>query len=216
MAQRLSEIGDLYVQYGCGWTAPRTWMNFDASPTLRFERIPMLGSLYSKNARRFPENVRYGDIVAGLPIPDSSCAAIYCSHVLEHLALDHAKVALRQTLRYLKPGGTFRLVVPDMRILAANYLSDTAPDAAHRFMEASGLGRAQSRVGILGLLTKLFGNSQHLWMWDEPSLMEALRSAGFGSIRACSFGDARDPAFMDVEDPSRFESAVSIEAQRSS
>jgi len=27
---------DAYVQYGCGFCAPATWRNFDASPTLRF------------------------------------------------------------------------------------------------------------------------------------------------------------------------------------
>ncbi|MQP68452.1 hypothetical protein GE253_24335 [Niveispirillum sp. SYP-B3756] len=57
-----------FVQYGCGWTAPPGWHNFDASPTLRFERLPLVGRLYSKNGRRFPDNVRYGDIVRGLPL----------------------------------------------------------------------------------------------------------------------------------------------------
>ena len=76
----------LCVQYGCGWYAPEGWRNFDASPTLRFERIPLLGRLYTKNTERFPENVEYGDIVAGLPISDNSCQAVYCSHILEHLA----------------------------------------------------------------------------------------------------------------------------------
>src|SRR5882724_7131927 len=32
-----------YVHYGCLFCAPESWLNFDASPTLRFERIPILG-----------------------------------------------------------------------------------------------------------------------------------------------------------------------------
>ncbi|MCP5113600.1 MAG: hypothetical protein GY953_22435, partial [bacterium] len=51
----------LYVHYGCHFTAPDGWLNFDASPTLRFERFPILGRLYTKNESRFPPNVRYGD-----------------------------------------------------------------------------------------------------------------------------------------------------------
>ena len=47
----------LYVQYGCGLSAPAGWMNFDASPTLRFERSP-IGFLYTRNRERFPRNVR--------------------------------------------------------------------------------------------------------------------------------------------------------------
>ena len=42
-----------YVQYGCGFSAPEQWLNFDASPTLRFERLPIIGSLYTKNKSDF-------------------------------------------------------------------------------------------------------------------------------------------------------------------
>lgn len=84
----------LYVQYSCAWCAPAGWTNFDASPTLRFERLPIIGNLYTKNENRFPENVEYGDIVKGLPVPDDSCKGIYCSHVLEHLSLSDFRVAL--------------------------------------------------------------------------------------------------------------------------
>jgi len=60
---------DLYVQYGSGYSAPPGWLNFDASLTLRFERLPFIGGLYTRNSRRFPRVTRYGDVVAGLPVP---------------------------------------------------------------------------------------------------------------------------------------------------
>ena len=56
----------VYVNVGCGFDAGDGWLNFDASPTLRFERVPVLGRLYTKNDARFPESVRYGDIVKGI------------------------------------------------------------------------------------------------------------------------------------------------------
>lgn len=34
----------LFVQYGCGLAAPDGWINFDASPRLRFERLPGAGA----------------------------------------------------------------------------------------------------------------------------------------------------------------------------
>ena len=76
-----------YLQFGCGLSSPERWRNFDASPTLRFERIPVVGTLYNKNTVRFPKNVEYGDIVKGLPVLDESQCGVYCSHVLEHLSL---------------------------------------------------------------------------------------------------------------------------------
>jgi hypothetical protein len=39
-------------------------------------------------------NVRIGDIVKGLPVPNQSCRGVYPGHVLEHLALDQFHVAL--------------------------------------------------------------------------------------------------------------------------
>ena len=33
---------DIYVQYGCGINAPQSWINFDASPNLRLERLPWM------------------------------------------------------------------------------------------------------------------------------------------------------------------------------
>ena len=51
---------DNNIHYGCAWCAPESWDNFDASPTLLFERIPLIGRLYTKNENRFPENVNLG------------------------------------------------------------------------------------------------------------------------------------------------------------
>ena len=46
------------LHIGCGMNAPEDFDNYDASPTLKFERIPILGKLYTKNATRFPENAK--------------------------------------------------------------------------------------------------------------------------------------------------------------
>lgn len=205
---------DEYIQYGCGWSAPATWLNFDCSPTLRFERIPLLGRLYSRNAQRFPQNVRYGDIVQGLPVPAASCRGIYCSHVLEHLALADFQAALRHTFTYLKPGGVFRLVVPDLERLAGSYLADPSPAAASHFMEAACLGMKERPRGLMALAANWLGNSAHLWMWDEKGLSEQLQSHGFSDIRRAAFGDAEDRIFDDVEDRERFDGCLAMECRK--
>ncbi len=207
-------MNDQYVQYGCGWCAPPTWLNFDCSPTLRFERVPLLGRLYTRNARRFPDNVRYGDVVAGLPVAPQSCAGIYCSHVLEHLALEDFRVALGHTFGYLAPGGVFRLVVPDLEKLARDYLADPSSSAASRFMEASCLGRPQRARGLGGLAQQWLGNSAHLWMWDEKGLTAELREHGFTAVRRAAFGDAQDTHFAAVEDPERFDGCLALECRK--
>lgn len=203
-----------YVQYGCGWCAPETWFNFDASPTLRFERLPLFGSLYTRNAKRFPTNIRYGDITRGLPIPPNSCTAIFCSHVLEHLALNDFEVALHNTFKYLKTGGTFRFVLPDLEQLARDYLADGSAQAASRFMDASCLGEKRRERGLRGILSAWLGNSAHLWMWDEKAMTEQLKTHGFTRIRRATYGDAADRNFDAVEDAGRFQGCLAMECRK--
>src|SRR5262245_14969351 len=92
----------LYVQYGCGICTPKPWLNFDASPRLRLERITGMHAAAARTVGLlFPANVCFGDIVRGLPVPDHSARGVYCSHVLEHLAREDLALALRNTLRVL-------------------------------------------------------------------------------------------------------------------
>jgi SAM-dependent methyltransferase len=205
-----------YVQFGCGWTAPTEWTNFDASLTLKWERIPILGH-YTKNAKHFPANVRSGDIVKGLPVPDGSCQGVYASHVLEHLTLEDFHEALQNTYRILQDGGIFRLVVPDLEWSAREYVArlDRGDPAANAFfLNETTFGVQRKERGLLGLVRKLFNTSTHLWMWDENAIREALEGHGFRQIRRCRFGDSEDPMFSLVEAPGRFENAVAMEARR--
>jgi SAM-dependent methyltransferase len=109
----------MYVQYGAGLCAPSRWVNFDSSPRLWVERFPVIGRFAG---RLFPLNVRFGNIVSGLPIPVGAADGVYASHVLEHLSRADFETAIRNTFQMLKPGGIFRLIVPDLEIRAAMYL----------------------------------------------------------------------------------------------
>lgn len=204
-------MGKLYLQYGCGFSSPAGWRNFDASPTLRFERLPVIGKLYKKNEVRFPSNIEYGDIVKGLPVPSGSCTGIYASHILEHLSLEDFRTALKNTHGLLHSGGIFRLVVPDLETLAEKYLLSTDARAAELFMRETSLGYEHRQRGIKAVIKNLLGNSVHLWMWDFKSLEHELTTVGFMNVRRCRFGDSSDPMFALVEDAERFVDAVAVE-----
>ena len=109
----------------------------------------------------------------------------------------------------LKPGGFFRFVLPDLKFITKNYISGHID--ANQFMNESGLGLIERQRGIRGLAKTVLGNSQHLWLWDEQSIVVALREAGFSSIRRASFGDSVDPMFNLVETEGRWKSALGIE-----
>lgn len=203
------------LHYGCGMMIGPSWYNCDGSPTLRLRRLPLLGPLIQPLiASRFPDDAHYGNIVAGLNLPPASCDAIFCSHVLEHLALDDFRVAIRNTHRYLKPGGIFRLIVPDLEQCARGYLSAQDPGAASRYMGYTHTGRKSRPQGLIGLLREHFGNSHHLWMWDYKGIAQELSEAGFVGIRRYAFGDDKSPAFREVEIKDRFDDSVAVECTR--
>lgn len=198
----------MYVQYGCGFSTAPGWENFDASPTLRFEKLPIIGLVYTKNARRFPNDARYGDIVRGLPIAPGSVAGLYASHVLEHLSLADCRTALANSYKLLRKGGVFRLIVPDLAERIRLYLETDRAVAADEFMRLAHLGLEQKRTGIRARIFEAFANNRHLWMYDEASMTRELSSAGFSDIRRCSFGDSSDPMFSRVEEEKRFNDGV--------
>ena len=201
-----------YIHYGCGVHAPHTWTNFDSSPTLRLQKIPIIGGRLTSRNVQFPSHVRYGDIVKGLPVKSRSCKGIYCSHVLQHLALEECRTALKNTRDYLEDGGMFRLVVPDLKKLVNGYLGTKSPDAAHKFLKATRLGRVSVPSSILGnIIYNLGRTGKHLWMWDHEAMIHELEAAGFKSIRVAHFGDSSDSRFVEVEEESRWEWAVGIE-----
>lgn len=204
----------MYVQFGCGFTAPAGWENFDASPTLVLERLPLLGRYVKRNNQRFPANVRFGDIVRGLPFESESVDGVYCSHILEHLAADDMGKALQNTFKLLRPNAYFRIVVPDLKQLAKNYVADSSSEAAHRFMRDSCLGYEQRPRGTAGFLKSWFGNSPHLWMWDEASLGVKLSEHGFINVRRAYYGDSEDPRFMEVENSDRFDGCLGMQCTK--
>ena len=214
----------LYVQYGAGYSVADGWVSFDASPTLRIQRLPLIGSSLAKlsgNANAFLRGIVFGDVLQGLPVAAGSVDGLYASHVLEHLSLEDMRQALRESLRVLRAGGTFRLIVPDLLHRARHYVESAEANAmaAPEFMRSTMLGHERRVTSLLGRLRAMFGNSEHLWMWDFPSMRHELEVAGFIDIRRAAFGDSQDPMFSRVEEADRFEKGgiieLAIEARKS-
>jgi SAM-dependent methyltransferase len=211
-SDRLAATSSQLVQFGCGLCAPSHWRNFDASPTLRLQKIPIVGKLVPSGPfGRFPDNVEYGDIVAGLPLADASVRLLYCSHVLEHLALADLRKSLHNCYRLLQPGGIFRFVLPDLEYLSRQYINSTETDAALQFMQLSWMGIEQRQRSLRGFLKEWLGGSQHLWMWDYKSLARELSAVGFQEIRRAQLGDSGIAEFTELENPERWENELGIQ-----
>jgi predicted SAM-dependent methyltransferase len=90
------------LNLGCGGTFHPDWINID---------------LFSTSPQ-----VTAHDVRKGIPYPDGYFDVVYHSHVLEHMSASQGRLFMREALRVLKPGGTVRVVVPDLERIAKCYL----------------------------------------------------------------------------------------------
>jgi len=203
------------INFGCGLCVTSGWRNFDASPTLRLQRLPFLGRvMQSLTGPLFPAEAVFGDIVRGLPESDSSADLVYCSHVLEHLSLHDFRKALENVFRVLKPGGVFRGVLPDLAHEIKMYLANPEQDACSTFMQRTYLGITSRPRGLVGFARTFFGNSHHLWMWDYKGICAELNAAGFVNVRRAELGDSEFIEFNTAEDPSRWGNCLGFECMK--
>lgn len=207
------------VQYGCGKCAPDNWINFDISPTLRLEKLPVIGKFFvRKQWGAYPKNVKVGDILKGLPkIKDNSCDAVYCSHVLEHLHRYNLQKALFNTYKILKKGGVFRLVVPDFQVFVNTYIENKSKGiktACDTLISCTLMGEEVERKSFSDKISSTFGNSKHLWNYDFESMSLELERAGFKDIRRAELNDSENEDFLAVEDFGRFYLCLAIECKK--
>lgn len=70
-----------------------------------------------------PSIVR-ADLLKKLPIPEASFDLVYSSHFLEHIPRSQTLAFLEECHRVLRPGGTIRLVLPDLESIVLAYLEN--------------------------------------------------------------------------------------------
>ena len=83
-----------YVHYGVSTSAVESWLNFDASPTVWVQNLPVVGKSLAKlagNGFSSPSCLKYGDIAKGLPVPDGVSRSIKGITRQVRLALGHSR-----------------------------------------------------------------------------------------------------------------------------
>jgi SAM-dependent methyltransferase len=216
------------LNLGCGPNAPAGWINVDGSWNAWFSHHPrlrgglrQLGIINASN-QGAQWNVRpvVHDLRKPLPFPENAFSAIYASHVLEHLYRVEADALLAECKRVLKPGGTLRLVVPDLHFLVLDYLKgrNGQSTAETRWVAADTLNQKLGFRSVCppggNVLFRFYALwkdfHSHKWMYDADSLSHALENAGFEPVAQKGFHCSEIPGIEEVEDSGRVLDGVGV------
>jgi hypothetical protein len=210
------------INVGCGLSPTPGWLNFDNSLSVRVASRPVLcwalarfGLLGGQSAelaalaRR--GGVRFANAAAHIPCADRSAAAVYSSHMIEHLDRAEARAFLLEVRRVLQPGGVVRIAAPDLFRLAREYV---ATGDAGGFVADIHMGLDRP-TGLRGWAKwTLVGPRHHLWMYDGESLARLLTQTGFADAAVMPPGKTgiADPGKLDLSE--RAQESVYVEAVR--
>ena len=164
----------LRVNIGSGRFPVRSWMNVDLPPA------------------QLAINLRWG-----LPLPKACAEYAFMAHVLEHFYYpDEALAILKDIRRILKPGGTLRVIVPDIE----KWLRAYAADDKEFFRARKKVWKVASRGTRLEQLMLYVGAGAgahpsyffgHKSGYDFETLRKLLLKAGFGDVEHSDFMRSR-------------------------
>lgn len=177
-------LPELRLMFGCGNTRYQGWTGIDC----------YFGSTADLLL----------DLRRSLPFAGASVDLCYSEHFLEHLYPEEAVDHLRDVARILKPGGVYRIVVPDTVKFFRKYIEgDTA------FFQLA-YPWAQRPMQALYDIANLAG--RHRNILDFGELQYLALQAGFASARQSEAGSSDNPALrIDRMQPQRIAESLYVE-----
>jgi predicted SAM-dependent methyltransferase len=128
-----------------------------------------------------------------LPFAQASFAGVFCEHVVEHFSYGEGVKLAAEVCRILRPGGCFRVVVPDAKLILRRYVD--APDELT-------VRRWEGGDTAMQVVNAYFGQRhEHQFLYDWPTMHKMPHSAGFVQVVRASFGGSTfsKPLLLDDE-----------------
>jgi len=183
-----SRSAPLFLNLGSGprGRGDRHWVNVDGCPDKNVEYLVDFGRT--------------------LPFEAGTFDGVFCEHVLEHFSLEEGLRIASDVRRLLRPGGSFRIVVPDGELIMRRYFDAPGELIARR---GDGVGTAMEQVN-----TYFRQRYEHQFIYDWTTMEKILHEAGFDQVVRASFG--RSACVPIVLDDQKYEwESLYVEARRS-
>lgn len=185
-----SRIKKKKLQFACGTTSLKGWLNSDLSSKEYFAR------------RRL-----YIDVTRPLQIADNTFDFLYAEHLIEHLTIENGQAFLKECHRILKPGGVLRLSFPSLEFICSFYLSKEpwTKDFLSYWSNSKNLadyGVPSSRIPVLtkaDVVNMFFSEWGHKTLYDLELIEKVLSLAGFEAIAQLPNGKSCYLELCDIE-----------------
>ena len=154
------------LHIGCGDNRLAGWLNTELTP--RGDQI-------------------FLDATKPFPFPDGSFDLIYTEHMIEHIPHDSAERMVRECFRVLRPGGTIRVVTPDMAFLRSLLDGNDHPRRAayvEFYKKHNNLDEPFTATHLVNHFVRAWG---HQFIYDRDSLIDLLQTAGFSGVGVAPF-----------------------------
>jgi len=137
----------------------------------------------------------------------------YSEHVLEHFPRAQALKMTREIFDSLKPGGVFRVAIPDLDLVIEsykNYDGGLHKDHYQAFIETYGDSYG-TRGEFLDICMRGWG---HQYIYNEEDLTLMLKKAGFKTVERKRYRESEYEIFKGIETRPPGESALIVEARK--
>jgi predicted SAM-dependent methyltransferase len=172
------------LHIGCGWRLLDGWLNTD------LELIP---------------DVMEMDATQRFPFGDGTFQYVYTEHMIEHVPYPQGIYMLRECHRVMRNGGVIRVITPDLAAMMRLYGGDLSADQK-KYLSwfCQTFVPAEYPPGAVSTINAMFRLWGHQFIYDEATLADAMRAAGFSSVTRWSLGESDHSDLQDLGNEQRY------------
>ncbi len=172
------------LHIGGGWHLLDGWLNTD------IELIP---------------DVMRMDATQRFPFADETFQYVYTEHMIEHVPYQEGIRMLQECHRVMRNGGIIRVITPDLAAIVGLYSSELGADQQKYLTWFCQTLVPQecppSAVSAINAMFRLWG---HQFIYDEETLADSMRAAGFRSVKRYGLGESRHLDLQNMENQQRY------------